>query len=881
MENVKFYKGEETGEVIETKGYKDSIFSDNYKQAFGLLYEIVGSGSNNSKSNIIAFCGDRGEGKSSCMRSFLYAISHKEAFDEIATSKDLPFSYDSFELLDLIDPAFFDKNHNLIELMLGQMFNKLQFEENIPNVDKTYERNELMKKFSDSMICLNHLEKEKTKLFDELSELGNLASGMRLAKCLSDLFQQYLKYRGKKRLIIAIDDLDLNMTEAYRMSEQLRKYLNNKHCVITIAMKSQQMVEAVASAIKSDIRLEVTNDEVTNMAIKYVTKLIPYCNRVTMPGVVLLYDSPFYLYKSRPSNELEVETSSLKETVVKLIFRKTRYLFYNAKNNVSRIVPENLRNLRQLIGMLLAMPDPDTSSTLRSNQQVFKNYFFYYWTLRLDNKYKEIVKELIEETKSADINAFVIQTIKSLQDSFIVVSSRDILLQKILATDNCNYNISVGDALYAINCLESNTVDSELKDFIFFLKSFYSMRLYELYDFVTDNITTELYPLEEKETEIYHNEKRFNGTNVLQRFVAGSMVAYSSSDIIANNRDRRSVKTAPLFSKLKSFGPMVEAYKADLVDGKLPVGKEEAWKAFKEDFRLCEYFILNTIRTIDSNQKQNTEVDRANVKPYYLGNYNVERGYLVFDVLSVFYNLTNPCYAYHRFDDMADIYDFANSQDWTLLGCLKQKSNAPHDIHKLMSNAVIRNVDVHSSLLESLADFREKDKTSGSNKTRLGELYKSIMRNCRMKLYHEDQYEMSFSFLQAFVDFLKNVGDEAFDSIFSIDNSVDLPNVEEVFENSLAVINKDILGKNVIKRISTNNADIFNESDNAIIIKDAFVDDQRYNRAATVARLNLIIGQLSIPAPSIEGPVAEAEVPAEAEVLEAVIPQADNNEQVE
>lgn len=725
------------------------------------------------------------------------------------------------------------------------------------------------------MICLNHLEREKTKMFDELSELGNLAAGMRLAQCMSDLLEQFLKYRNKKRLIIAIDDLDLNMTEAYRMSEQLRKYLNNKHCIITIALKTQQLVEAVASAIKSDIRLEVTNDDVINMAVKYVTKLIPYCNRVTMPGVILFYDSPLYLYKSRHSADQEVETGSLKETVVKLIFRKTRYLFYNSKNNVSRIVPENLRSLRQFIGMLLAMPDPDISSTLRSNQQIFKNYFFYHWTLRLNQKYKDIVKELIEETKSADINAFVIQTIKGIQNTILEVSTRDLLLQKIIATDNCNYNISVGDALYTINCLESNTVDAELKDLIFFLKSFYSMRLYELYDFVTDNITTEMFPLEEKETEIYHNEKRFNGTNVLQRFVAGSMVAYNSSDIIANNRDRRSVKAAPLFDKLKSFGPMIEAYKADLVGGKLPTDKENAWKSFKDDFRLCEYFILNTIRTIDANQKHNTEIDRSSVNPYYLGNYNIERGYLVFDVMSVFYNLTNPCYAYHRFDDIADIYEFANSQDWTLLGCLKQKSNDPHDIHKLMSNAVIRNVDVHSSLVESLVDFRNKDKTSGSDKIRLREFYKSIMRSCRMKLYHEDQYEMSFTFLMAFVDFLKDISDEKFDSIFTIDSSEDLPNVEEVFRNSLSIINNEILGKNVIKRISTTDAEIFNEGNNSAIISGAFIESQKYDHDATVAKLRQIVGLLTIPSlPKVEEMI-EKEEPAEG--IKALIPQADNN----
>ena len=46
---------------------------------------------------------------------------------------------------------------------------------------------------------------------------------------------------GKKKLLIAIDDLDLCNANAYKMAEQIRKYLIIPDVVIIMALKIEQL----------------------------------------------------------------------------------------------------------------------------------------------------------------------------------------------------------------------------------------------------------------------------------------------------------------------------------------------------------------------------------------------------------------------------------------------------------------------------------------------------------------------------------------------------------------------------------------------------------------------------------------------------------------
>ena len=124
MDKIVFYKGEETDIVIERDNLNSSIFSDQYKYGLGLMENMLHA--TGRVSNIIAFCGDRGEGKTSCMRSFMSIIQNEDSVKQLI--KDSSIDIKAFDVLDLIDPAFFDKKHNVIELVLGQMYGRLGFD---------------------------------------------------------------------------------------------------------------------------------------------------------------------------------------------------------------------------------------------------------------------------------------------------------------------------------------------------------------------------------------------------------------------------------------------------------------------------------------------------------------------------------------------------------------------------------------------------------------------------------------------------------------------------------------------------------------------------------------------------------------------------------
>ena len=356
MDRIVFYNGEETGYVVERTNFNNSFFAEQYASALKLFKKIYCS--TGPVSNIIAFCGDRGEGKTSCMRSFMELLGQDSELDNF--DKKLPFNASKIELLDVVDPAFFDKKHNLIELVLGQMYGRLtqkalDDEEYSSELSK---KQKLLNSFQKAKMCLAHLEKEKKELYDPLEELEALSAGINLQQCLGTLFEEYLKFQGKEKIVLAIDDLDLNMTEGYRMAEQIRKYLNQQSCILLIGLNIGQLTEVIKNSIAKELNVrEWEYEDLPTMAMKYVMKLFPYGNRVLMPSINDLCEVKLQICDRGDSLKELNSLNSVKDEVTRLIFRKTRYLFYNEKGNVSPIVPRNLRSLRLLLGMLLQMED--------------------------------------------------------------------------------------------------------------------------------------------------------------------------------------------------------------------------------------------------------------------------------------------------------------------------------------------------------------------------------------------------------------------------------------------------------------------------------------------------------------------------------------------
>ncbi len=152
MQPIKFYRDDENRVVKERNAYSDSIFSEQYQKSILIFNNILiqqEKQENEWKANssnaplespsIITFCGDRGEGKSLCMETVAYILQNKEAdqekkyvnkivhgneeIDEAIRRENLLHKI-KLEFQETIAPAFFDECYNLIELILGQMYNK-------------------------------------------------------------------------------------------------------------------------------------------------------------------------------------------------------------------------------------------------------------------------------------------------------------------------------------------------------------------------------------------------------------------------------------------------------------------------------------------------------------------------------------------------------------------------------------------------------------------------------------------------------------------------------------------------------------------------------------------------------------------------------------
>lgn len=247
-----FYVGEETKPVVENlKRLKESIFSYHIDKSIHLIDEHLSvdpkeaNDAQDYVNNIIAFVGERGAGKTSCMCSvisILQELQNKKAYNtSFDNLKTLPQK--RIHALKLIDPSFFDAVHNILEIIIGEMYNRTSRDLSTSiTVDKENEARKLLKSFQAIKRDMLYVDKNtRFERDEELEELSLLAAGVDLRTGIQKLIADYLSYFNSDVLLISIDDIDLNVKLAYEMVEQIRKYLILPNVMILMAVKIDQL----------------------------------------------------------------------------------------------------------------------------------------------------------------------------------------------------------------------------------------------------------------------------------------------------------------------------------------------------------------------------------------------------------------------------------------------------------------------------------------------------------------------------------------------------------------------------------------------------------------------------------------------------------------
>lgn len=130
-----------------------------------------------------------------------------------------------------------------MELFVGTLFRNL--EKKRKKLFELQDNESLFKSFADVKRILPLLERCTDSLdFDDLEQLKDLSASLDLKEALRKLVQVYLKCvfgNEHGRLVLCIDDIDLDMKDGYRLVEHIRRYLNMPELIILMSIKLEQL----------------------------------------------------------------------------------------------------------------------------------------------------------------------------------------------------------------------------------------------------------------------------------------------------------------------------------------------------------------------------------------------------------------------------------------------------------------------------------------------------------------------------------------------------------------------------------------------------------------------------------------------------------------
>lgn len=807
----------------KVEGYADkstSIFKEQYEQCFSIIGEIIDQNRRYSvgkldfcSNNIVSFIGPRGSGKTSCMTSVAKML--EEENERVTNDKvHLAFCEEKkFHFLKMIDPSFFDIKHNILELIIGNMYYEysevLSKKGNTLEVRTSYIRDlqESFQKVKHNLIYLNLAPTSALEPLDEeLEQLRDLSAGVNLVESIYSLVGSFLKFMGKDILVISIDDIDLNLSEAYTMMEQLRKYFILPNVLILMSLNLDQMrtviQQSTASKFPDLIRLNIMGSmDLGEMSERYLEKVLPLSSRIYLPSPDELMELSTELIL--PINIESSIEGKIKDVVLKGIFYCCGYHFINFGEETSLIVPRSLRTLQSFFSLLRTMDRKDSAT----NQSLFQDYVFMKWTSQLDYPFRVASEKLRKNNNPLYFNRHIINIFSELYNDSTIAelqARRGILpfnnvdnrkfgnnetlgiLSDIINENNLPSNISLGDIAYLLDYLEKLETGENMKKIIFSIKLLYTFKLTE---YSTKDI------------------------NSYRSLIGGSFFCLTGTTFIGREKLTGMTREIRLID-----GKKIMSLILDVVSG----NKEDA--DYLVRLKVAEYFMLAISCSIDDSNSDISLIGRAPSRilpcPYY-DNRLSEAKYLKFDILAPLFNSIDKETAYGRFSN--EIYDIANKEESSLAKTLASFTFTNYDDIQQIANILKkeRNKFVGKDIITIMRNFYQTLGTEWEdcNFELIGvaEVFKNLFsgNDNFVKYFNDIYYSVTLSFEDYFAKFLKTQG-------------------------------ADRAGNTVTRTLKDKNRDFF-EYIGENVIRSVFSGDKRYTTEEQKAHLRSLIKKYNYP----------------------------------
>lgn len=385
--NIRFEEGEE---------FENSILWDAYRQAFEMTRDIVraheewysaetlkstGTVKRNLEQiyNIISFVGKNGAGKTSTMLSYMEFLkdyyrkvnNQKETKPESMYDRDMKIMFTGLEY---IDASMLNEQEDVLGSILAKMLGKWEEEEKksglgagiIREDDYAFKKRQLHMQFSRVYECMRVLN-SKNSLMDEdndmfMDTLQKLSMTRNLKKSFQELVEGYLDIMEYKEggsdvtkknhfLVVSIDDLDINISNGYRLFEDIRKYLMIPNVIVLMTVKKEQLAKICQEYYFREFResgkyRESTKRYVEDMVKEYMNKLMPEHRQVTLDsGKNWKYfgEQKITLVVGEKS-EVQKE-GTIKEIILRDLYDKLGMLFDPAGGCADILTPDTIREL--------------------------------------------------------------------------------------------------------------------------------------------------------------------------------------------------------------------------------------------------------------------------------------------------------------------------------------------------------------------------------------------------------------------------------------------------------------------------------------------------------------------------------------------------------
>lgn len=415
------------------KDFENSFYKNVYKEAYlrvddiikhaqvyDKTYKRISSSIQSDFPNIITFIGARGVGKTSVMLSFMEALkdysnnNRNQGFYSFSSNENIVFT-----CLDCIDGSLMEHGEDIFKTILAQMYRKftdLEAEGEIhKSSDFDFRKQELLRGLEDVYRTVCEIENMSSSQFMAgeayMSSLRSFSSSQKVRRDLVNLIKRFtdlMRYNrygqselsGEHYVVIAIDDIDLNIQNSFSMLEKIHRYCTVPNVIVLLTLDIQQMLSIVTRhfyevAPKVNKLLVAQEQYVRNLSMDYLEKVLPINYRIYMP----MMDKNVVISK---------ESNDIKKTILRKIYRRTGICFDSQGLKQHFYVPGSIRELTGFYLMLESLNKiekahfTDGTATLSEKMEEFEAICEENYSILLSDLKNRIVLEKLSRREDVE-----------------------------------------------------------------------------------------------------------------------------------------------------------------------------------------------------------------------------------------------------------------------------------------------------------------------------------------------------------------------------------------------------------------------------------------------------------------------------------------------